>query len=55
MKLPADWETESGSGYWSHLAHLTHKPCGFRTGMAFDRYRAGGTGSTRRWSAVGDR
>ncbi|TMR88605.1 hypothetical protein [Nonomuraea basaltis] len=36
MRLPADWETESGSGYWSHLAHLIHKPCGFRTNFAYD-------------------
>ncbi|MGI5286667.1 hypothetical protein ACQEVF_25465 [Nonomuraea polychroma] len=36
MKLPADWTAEPGTGYWSHLAHLTHTPCGWRTGMAYD-------------------
>lgn len=36
MKLPADWETEPGTGYWGHLSHLIHKPCGFRTGNAYD-------------------
>ncbi|MEV0236901.1 hypothetical protein [Nonomuraea sp. NPDC050786] len=36
MRLPADWETEPGTGYWGHLAHLIHKPCGYRTGNAYD-------------------
>ncbi|WP_188197245.1 hypothetical protein [Nonomuraea sp. SYSU D8015] len=36
MRLPADWETEPGTGYWGHLSHLIHKPCGFRTGNAYD-------------------
>lgn len=36
MRLPPDWEAESGGGYFPYLAHLTHTPCGFRTGMVYD-------------------
>lgn len=36
MRLPPDWEAESGGGYFPHLAHLAHPRCGFRTGMSYD-------------------
>lgn len=35
MRLPADWDAEPASGWWS-LHHLIHKPCGARTGLAYD-------------------
>jgi hypothetical protein len=35
MRLPAGWGAEKASGWWE-LHHLTHEPCGFRTGMAYD-------------------
>ncbi|WP_158708365.1 hypothetical protein [Streptomyces sp. NRRL S-455] len=35
MRLPADWEADKASGWWS-LHHLTHTPCGWRSGMAYD-------------------
>lgn len=36
MRLPSDWETDGGGGFFPHLAHLVHIPCGFRTGMPYD-------------------
>lgn len=35
MRLPDDWEGEGG-GYFPHLVHLVHTPCGFRTAMVYD-------------------
>lgn len=35
MRLPSDWDAEKASGWWE-LHHLIHKPCGFRTVMAYD-------------------
>lgn len=35
MRLPSDWDAEKASGWWQ-LHHLIHKPCGLRTGMAYD-------------------
>jgi hypothetical protein len=36
MRLPPDWDSESSSGWWPHLVHLIHKPCGLRTKMTYD-------------------
>ncbi len=35
MKLPSDWTAERASGWWE-LHHLIHKPCGWRSGLAYD-------------------
>lgn len=45
MKLPPDWEAESG-GYSRHLIHLIHTPCGFRTGMVYDLNGLGSFGES---------
>jgi hypothetical protein len=36
VKLPDDWDAESGGGFFPYLMHLIHKPCGMRTGLAYD-------------------
>jgi hypothetical protein len=41
MRLPSDWTAERASG-WSEVHHLTHEPCGFRTGMAYDLWSSSG-------------
>lgn len=33
MKLPDDWEAESGGGFFPYLVRLRHTPCGFDTGQ----------------------
>lgn len=35
MRLPSGWDAERASGWWE-LHHLTHRTCGFRTGLAYD-------------------
>jgi hypothetical protein len=41
VKLPADWDTEAGSGWWV-LHHLVHPACGFRTAFAYDLHSSSG-------------
>lgn len=50
MRLPSDWEAEPGGGYFPHLRHLIHTPCGFRSGMPYDLWGSDpfGEGDARR-------
>ncbi|WP_306365363.1 hypothetical protein [Nocardia sp. CC227C] len=45
MRLPSDWTAERAPG-WFEVHHLTHEPCGFTTGMAYDLWGTGPFGES---------